>query len=174
MATDDAGARVARLAAFAQEGEIQWPDEPGVTLREFGPCFRGTAIGLFMLGEYDDEASIHIDYALTPAQVAAGRDYWERHAALFEAECWRDYMDNDAFPSPEGEQRERLQSDIRHLLAERDALLARCTAAEAALVEERAMKMRYINPHTPPQGYEGLAREQLRSEGKLPREEDAG
>lgn len=117
MTADTDRARL-RLTAFASAGGIVWPDEPGVTLHEFGPCFAGTTIGLDVLGEYDAPAGLQYEYeTLSEAVIAAGRDYWERHAALFEAACWRDYMDNAAFPSPEGEQLATLQGDIRAILA---------------------------------------------------------
>lgn len=43
----------------------------------------------------------------------------------------------------------------------------RIAQLEAALVEERAMKMRYINPNVPDGGYEAFAREQLEKSGIL-------
>ena len=52
-------------------------------------------------------------------------------------------MDNHEFPCAAGDDAETLRADVAHLLAERDALLARCAAGEAALVEAHAKVLLY-------------------------------
>ena len=133
---------IERLTALAATA-IVWPEGEGVSITPGvcggEPCFQHTRImlgGVFASdGETDEEVDrrIRVDFPHVAALVACGRAYYERHADLFEAACWRSYMDESAFPDTDQDQGTRLQEDLRALLAARDRALERAARRDFAL-----------------------------------------
>ena len=137
--TDDRARSLRRVSAFG--GGVVWPVEdgiePGPTGHYWWPVIAGTEIPADVVmddegREYED-AAILADYPLlTVEQVRAAKAYCARHADLFVAKNWLDWMENGQF-GEDSDHPAMLREDLRRLCDE----LARLRAV-GALVERFA------------------------------------